>query len=582
MRNFLRKGIAPLFIVLAIAGALMVGVSGYVVVKNMSGFGPNSPNPNLQISQQEQGVRSERLPDQRAPIAPAAEESSANSVSGDFDWSVSIAPSAGLPEGVFVDFVLSSLSAPKGKVDALWDVVIPEEEKQKSHLSFPYGYIGAIAEPLDLIEELRINNNTTDSVFLYGIANEQTSFLTMPPRQGSKATPFMLLPDKFFNEKGAVIRCKNRNVKKLMDYAMHGGIADPEVKSFAQNNLCDFEVRLEIKPRSSITLNPGMYAAAFDLVRGEVVEDIFNGTHKDIIKANIKSLGGEVWLMPQKFEERDDVAQKDTFNIGGFIVADTRDATLLSDILKIRDTNDQLVQVKIGKSTNGVKIQSYRIPTEPFTATQNTFNKDVLGMQVFWYLNNFWEADKVTGVYDAPTIEMLKKFQRETKIVETGEFDAMTLFVTRAFERNFSFYENYGDDQVTISFDSSKPYFRLFSRGYNVVSLNKDYSDSSLIRRVARKNCGQPYCSIYAYFLDDKETYVGGEVALLNNTPERKDCALIAPDGTAVKYFSIDSNHIYSQEVRMGIISIPTMHQLKCGDKLLEIELLPAEQKSRG
>lgn len=62
-----------------------------------------------------------------------------------------------------------SLSAPKGKVDVLWNVIIPEEQRKKAEnpsLSFPYGYEGAIAEPLHLIEELKIKNDTSDSISL--------------------------------------------------------------------------------------------------------------------------------------------------------------------------------------------------------------------------------------------------------------------------------------------------------------------------------------------------------------------------------------------------------------------------------
>lgn len=486
---------------------------------------------------------------------------------------------------VSVDFILSSLSAPKGKVDVLWNVIVPEEQRKKAEnpsLSFPYGYVGAIAEPLHLIEELRIKNDTSDSVFIFGLANEQTSFLTMPPRPGSKATPFMLLPDKFFSDKGEATKCKNRDINKLIDSTMYGGLQfdGNSLNNVVQNNICDFATPIEIKSKSSLILKPELYAVSFGLTGG-MVPNIFDGTHKNFVKASVGSLGGQLWLIPKKYEEYDDISGKDTFNIGGFIVADTRNATLLSDILEIKNKSGQAVQIKIGNSSNGVVMKSYEIPDKPFTPLQNTFDKNILGMQVFWYLNDFWSANNITGKYDSQTAEILKRFQRETKVAETGKFDDATMFVVRAFPRNVSFYENYGDEEVAVGFDSLQPYFRIFSIGSYDVNLNKDTSNSSLITKVAKKPCGESYCAVYAYSLDNREIFTLGGITILNNTLEAKQCSLINPSGTPVKNFSIAPNAMYSQRTTLDGISTPTMHRLQCGDKSLQIEMSP-EDKGRG
>jgi len=519
------------------------------------------------------------LTQQKSPITPISQtlESNTPNIPNAIDTA---------PKEVSVDFVLSSLSAPKGKVDVLWNVIVPEEQRKKAQnpsLSFPYGYVGAIAEPLHLIEELKINNDTGDSVFLYGIANEQTNFLTMPSRPGrpeSKATPFMLLPDKFFTEKGAVIKCKNRNIKTLIDSAIVRGL-QADGSSFtkvAQNNICDFETPVEIKSKSSLTLKPELYAVSFGLA-GRMVTNIFDGTHKNFVKANVASFGGQVWLVPKKYEEHDDISAKDTFNIGGYIVADTRNASLLSDILKIKNKAGQAMKVKIGNSSNGIAIKSYEIPDKPFTPAQNIFDKNVLGMQVFWYLNNFWGVSNINGVYDTKTVEMLRKFQRETKIAETGKFDKATMFVVGAFDRNASFYENPADEEVTVSFDSPLPYFRIFSIGSYKVDLNKDTSNSSLITRVAKKLCGESYCGgVYTYSLDNREIFTLSGITILNNTLETKQCSLINPSGVSVKSFSIDPNKMYSQRATFDGVSIPTTHRLQCGNKSLEIELSPEEK----
>lgn len=392
----------------------------------------------------------------------------------------------------------------------------------------------------------------------------------------------MLLPDKFFNERGETINCKNRDINKLIDSAMYGGLHSDgsSLKNVAQNNTCDFVTPIEIKSKSSLTLRPELYAVSFGL-SGGMVQNIFGGTHKNFVKATIDYLGGELWLIPKKYEEHDEISGKDTFNIGGFIVAHMQNAALLNDILKIKNKNGQAVQIRIGNSRNGVPMKSYEIPDKPFSPAQDTFDKNVLGMQIFWYINDFWGANNITGKYDSQTAEMLNRFQHETKLAETGKFDDATMFVVRAFPRNVSFYENYGDEEVTVSFDSPQPYFRIFSIGSYDVNLNKDTSNSSLIIRVGKKPCGEPYCAVYAYSLDNREIFTLGGITILNNTLETKQCSLINPSGISVKNFSISPNMMYSQRTTLDGILAPTMHRLQCGNKTLQIEMSPEEKRER-
>lgn len=469
---------------------------------------------------------------------------------------------------VSVDLVLSSLSVPKGKIDILWNILIPEEQKkmaEKPYLSFPYGYEGAVAQPLDLIEALTIKNDGEESVFIKAIENEQTTYIETPPRPGTKATPIMLLPNSFFDENGQEFKCKNRDIGKLLNYVyLATGSVQDENKP---NNICTFESPIEIKADSSITLKPNLYALSYGLT-GEIVLNAFNGEQKNFIKTTNSYPDGEIWLIPERYKEYDNVAQRDTFNIGGFIVANSKDNELITKILRINNESGQRIRVKVNKTTTGIRFHDYSIPDEPFTPSQTGHDENILGMQAFWYINDFWDAQNITGKYDSNTIEMLKQFQRETNLAETGRFDEATMHVIRAFPRNVSFYENYADEAVTVSFDSSQPYFRLFSIGSLDVELNKDYSNSSLIKRLA---------GVHAYTVDGREISTLGGITILNNTLETKQCTLFNSNNIQVKTFSIAPNEMYSQRTTLDNISVPSTHTLRCGTKSLEIEMYPQE-----
>jgi len=482
---------------------------------------------------------------------------------------------------VSIDLVLSSLSVPKGKIDILWNILIPEEQKkmaEKPYLSFPYGYEGAVAQPLDLIETLTIKNGGEESAFIEAIENEQTTYIETPPRSETKATPIMLLPNSFFDESRREFKCKNRDIGKLLNYAyLAAGSVQDENKP---NNICTFELPIEIKADSSITLKPDLYALSYGLT-GAMVPNAFNGERKNFIKTTNSYPDGEIWLIPERYKENDDVAQRDTFNIGGFVVVNSKDNELMTKILRINNESGQRVRVKVNKTTTGIRFDDYSIPDKPFTPSQTGRDENILGMQAFWYINDFWDTQNITGKYDSNTIEMLKKFQRETNLAETGNFDKATMHVVRAFPRNVSFYENYGDEEIAVSFDSSQPYFRLFSIGSWDVNLNKDQSNSSLIKRVAKNPCGKSYCAIYAYAVDGREMFTLGGITILNNTIETKQCMLLNANNVPVQTFSIAPNEMYPQRTTLDNISSPSMHMLKCGTKSLEIEMYPQE-KGRG
>lgn len=468
---------------------------------------------------------------------------------------------------VIVDFVLSSLSKPKGKIDVLWNL----EKTQTSTLSKEF-----TAEPLDLIEELKINNNSSDSIFFYGINNEQTNLLRVRSFSEEIALweptlsgPFMLLPNKFYDDRGNQVECIDRDINNLLR-----NVAYFMKPFFYQNNVCHFKKPIEIKAKSSLVLKPEIYAIRFGFEFSDVLTNIFSGKNKKFIEANID---GKTWLVPKWVEN--EISGQQSFSLGGFIVANTKDEELINNILKIKNKNGQSIRVKIGKLEQGIPIKSYKIPGKVFIPSLTNFDENILGMQAFWYINNFWSAENITGKYDSSTIAMLKRFQKEMKLAETGKFDQATIWIMNAFDKDLVYYENYEDGEVVVSFDSFQPYFRFFSRGMNLISLNKDTSSSSLIVKLAKKpnveTSEYSYDDVFAYSLDNKEIFTLGGVAVLNNTLETKRCYLINDKGIVSKVFLIEPNTIYpKEEINKGITD-SKIHYLKCDDKSMEIEISP-------
>jgi len=472
-------------------------------------------------------------------------------------------------EEISVDFVLSSLSAPKGMINVLQNIVTSTgiEKIENQNISFRGGFVDAMAEPLQFIEEITIRNETNEPVLLYEINNEQDSFLTLlSPQPGPRNIPFMFLAEKFFNEKGGAATCKDRNI-----------FTNDSLRTVGVNNICNFTNPIEIQPKSSLILRPELYAVSYGHTGG-VVQDVLNGKHKNFVETNIDFLGGQTLLIPEKYAEYDGISGKYRFSVGGFIVTDIYNDLLLSKLLKIKDKNGKAIKIKVGNSTIGKPLVSYKIPSDPFVPKKDVFDENILGMQVFWYMNDFWDAADFTGKYDTKTAEALRQFQRKTRIAETGKFDEATMFVTNAFDRNVHLYENYGDEDVTISFDAPQSYFRVFSVGSNVVYLKNDISFLSKIAK--KKNCTQSDyasadCGVRAYTLDNDDLFTLGGITILNNTLEAKRCVLVNPNNIGIKNFNLLPNEMYSQSVILENIMVPTIHRLQCGGKVLEIEMLP-------
>lgn len=450
-----------------------------------------------------------------------------------------------LSGNLILELELSSLSKIKGEVNIYW--------------GRPGGFAAgkperAIATPLDLVDGLKITNNTNKSVYLDEISNESRELLSVPSEV--LGSPIILLPEKFIKNGKEEIPCKNRNLF-----------------SDSINNICIFAKPVVIAPKETITLRPQLFVVPNTLwsppsYSRDKITFLDGKDTKNIVYVTTRN-GKRYVFLSNIFQEGE------SFNIGGFILVNAKDKNFVNNVFSFRTSDGQKIFADV-KLNTGLTIKSFDLPGKGFEVEKNKFSDDILTLQVFLYRNNFMNKSDISGEYDDKTVTAFKQLQKSAGIVETGKPDDATIFVSRGFDTGIVFYENYVDQEVTVSFDSSQPYFRLFSIGTREVSLNKDFSSSSLITKVVKKiDCGETYCSVYAYALDGSEIFTLGGITILNNTSEIKSCTLTNSSGVQVKSFQIMPNRMYSQRMTFDKITTPAIHRLQCGDKSLDIELFP-------
>jgi hypothetical protein len=463
---------------------------------------------------------------------------------------------------LILELGLSSLSRTKGKADIYWD--------SKEGFSTGKPKI-AIATPLDLVDGLKITNNTNKTVLFVEINNENKESLKFIPSDDRKATPIILLPEKFIKNDKEEIICKNR-----------------DLFSKSVNNICIFSEPIIIKPGETITLSPQLFVVPSDFVDNygppytrDQITFLNNKNSKNHFYLTLKN-GKKYIYLSNIFKEYDEISESETFNVGGFILIDSKNNNFINKIFNFKTIDGQKITPKI-KLTNGITIKQFQLPSIKSIPEKNKFNEDVLDWQVFLYRNNFMKKEDINGKYDDKTITAIKKLQKSAGIVETGKIDWATMHIANAFDTGYRYYENYGDEAQLFSLDSSQPYFRLFSIGMNKVELNKDFSSSSLIKFIKKDNCIEDYSKLCGYYLDGTKRNIFGDVInILNNTPETQLCTLSDQNGLQIKNFKINPNEMYSITVDSDEITASTMHKLQCGDKYLEIELYPLkEEKGR-
>lgn len=478
---------------------------------------------------------------------------------------------------IIVDVTLSSLSARRAKVDILWNHTVPEEvELLKRNPTAEFrGPIIAIAEPLDLIESFTIRNNSDEPVELHSIFNEQLDHIEVLPRIDSndRATPLMLLGDSLRKNDGSMVRCHERNVIETLR-AILPSILNP----LELGNDCVFEQPEVIAPGEVLTLQPVPYLVSYGKT-GEIVADPFSGLTKTIFEIKNSATGNKQWLIPKAFEKYDDVLQDNTFNVGGYIVANIDNVHALNNIFDLRKGNGSAVSIALGETTKGHPLMSYDIPLEPFDVHSATSSEKIVGLQSFLYLNGFLAKESITGTIELETIEALKEFQRSASVYPTGLYDTATAHTAHSGElvNLIRLYENYGDENVYLGLDTEEPYFRYWGMGTNYVERNNDSSDASLITKFRMKS--NSYGVYFNMINGSTKVATYNWFWIINNTAEIQDCGIFGQNGIPLWEFSIPVNDVVSVSTDSSDIKELTTRHLRCGKKEMIIEVSPESEQ---
>lgn len=482
-------------------------------------------------------------------------------------------------KGVSMDFVLSSLSAPRAKIDLFWDYELPPEEVERQGGRGTRRPAIGIAEPLHLIESFTIQNESAEPLYLHSIANEQMTYIDVEATYNlEKATPLMLLPDAFTDQMGRVHGCVERTVLA----AMQGSYFTSAPNNLPDmNNVCEFAEPITVPEGETLALSPVPYIVSYGLL-GEMVNNPFQDDER-FFKAKLETLGEERWFIPHYFEKYDDVLEADTFNVGGYIVTNTTDIDLLNNIFDLRTGAGGAATFSRGVVQTGVPLQSYEIPLSPFVANTTTvFSEEVLGLQVFLYLNDFINREQVSGLFDTPTLAALKSFQREAAIYPSGVFDVATAHAIRGrqFTNLIRYYENYGDAVVTLGLGGDTGFFRYWGAGGNEVIISDDQTSTADIR--SYDSIPDAHGSRITYVDGRTKSATFRHFLILNNTAATVTCTVSLGNAAPIEKFAIESNELHRFHGERDSISEAGLYDLQCDGKRVQVELTENEQVGRG
>lgn len=462
-------------------------------------------------------------------------------------------------EKLVMELKISSLSKSKGAVDIFWGQ--------------PGGFVGgqvqrAIVTPLQLVDGIKITNGTNETVVLKEINNETRELLQN--LSTGHATPILLLPEKFIKNGKEEVKCQNR-----------------DLFSNSINNICVFETPIEIAPKQTLTLRPILFAvpnSLWDWDSSSISRDkitFLDGKETKNLLYITTETGKQFIFLSNAFQEYDNIAQSQTFNIGGLIFVNVNNQNLVNNIFDFKTKSGQKILAEV-KSGEGITFKTFELemtswPPENIKLAKGQFDERLLTFQVFLYRNDLLDRKNITGVYDDKTAAAIKEFQKTAGIVETGELDSATIFASRGFDVGKARWENYSDEQVTLSLDATQPNFRLFAIGTEGVKLNPDFSNSSLVTKVIKEpGCQESVCAINAYTINGEAIFTLGSVNILNNTSQNVSCTLTHPNGKLLKSFQIAPNNFYIQNTTVEGISESAIYHLQCGNKILDIELFPS------
>jgi len=461
---------------------------------------------------------------------------------------------------IIITPTVSKNSAPKGKVDIYWKYRHPDELERGYR---PGPFVG-IASPLDLVSSIDIQNNSTETLFLRGIKNENADHIDIPQREIERATPLMLLPDTALVG-GVEVTCVDRDTMNWLRYP--DTYANPR-----WDNICNFDSPIEIQPGETLKVTPTPYLVNY----GKTGEALFNPfpapkTSKKYI-INTSTDGSETYWIPKRFFKYDDVLKDESPNVGGYFIVNLEDPGTLNSIMILENEGGDLVHGAIGNPLEGSLLVPYDIPRATSTITElSTIQKR--GLIAFLHINGFLNDTNLNVVNDKSLKDLFSEFQNNARVAVTEKLDELTLRAMRSYKADLRFYENYEDSEIRIALDTNKNRFTYWAIGTADVKLD---SHEDAPRTIESYELGQEYPKL-VFSSGDSTGSAYSSLTLVNNTIFNQVCLITSSKGPSLDQFTITPNTEHRMEIGKFINQVAEIDELTtsltlvCGDKTLRI-----------
>jgi len=505
---------------------------------------------------------------------------------------------------LLVNLELSPFSQPKGTLKVFWGKELFKKYLNSPSYYQPVGPLSAEAQPLDLVEKVKIFNPNDEKVYLTQINNETLKGIKIHTALGS---PIFLLPEKFILNGTSEVKCQNRKLTPLTKSDLEKG------KIF--NNICIFNPPIEIPPHKEITLEPQIYFLIGKCDEPRYCAEILSWRFEYLDKLSPpKREANYLWVsvpnLRKKYLLLGNLSTSsfigESGEIGGYIFLNSKDEKLLNQIFHFELQNGKKVLAKIfDVSKSSLKIKHIRdllfsnlLFKEEDNFRKGEFYEQVLDLELFLYKAGDLEFEKINGIWDEENIKTLKKIQKEYHLAETGKLDEATLLVLRN-KLPSNAVSCYGFDyggRVFINFkEKEQNLFRFFGiqhdrRCSDYVKINKNFSTSSLIQKVVYESPSNS--NIWEVTLIDsrknkmkiKYTWIA-EVFLVNDLNFEVTCSIKKENGELINKFSLAPNQTkgilgapesYNEFFNTYLKIFPTKLTLSCIQTYLECTDKPA------
>ena len=453
---------------------------------------------------------------------------------------------------VSLTYALSSLSLPRGAIDLYWGT----EDS--------YGAaMGGVAEPLDLVESVVIENNTNERVVLNEINNENLEFYESVTA-GGKATPISLLSDKFFIDGDKEVKCAGRSPFNLD----------------IDTNICIFEEPIIIEPHTSIELKSRLYGVAKSICDGRQTADFLDEmTGPDVyVDGKSKKIS---YVMRSEYHKYDYVADRMTTNIGGFIVVDANNEELANKIFDIETEDGDNVCLNIKGYKKGMSdfYAPKSLPSPSSIIETGEWDEEALILEFSLLQRGLINKSDIDGIYDSNTTSVLESYIKQVQKDNYLFENVLNTGITEHFSSiKGCLWENYGDEAITLGLASRGNLFRLWGSGEVSIDVNKDMSSVSYIVEILISDRGK-------ILFEDGHTLTNRyrRFNILNNTGETVQCTAEDKNNTIIESFLIDSNYSHSFGSVSENVKETGMHTLICGEKSLQVEMFnPSDIEGKG